>query len=263
MAGSETGIKTSRMKIALIGYGKMGRAIESLALERGISVAGKIDPMTPFKDICPDTLQEADVCLDFSHPSSVKENIREAAALGKNLVVGTTGWYDQIPEIKRIVKASNIGLIYSPNFSLGVNLFIKLAAKAAELFNPFPEFDIGGFEIHHNQKADTPSGTAELVCETLLKYAPRKQSVVYGSKKVKDPEREIHYPSLRVGHVPGTHEVIFDSPAETVSISCVSRNRQSFAMGALLAADWIKERRGFFTFDDIINQILKDKHGIH
>lgn len=251
------------MKIALIGYGKMGKAIEALALERGIQVAGKIDPLTPFSDICPEILQEADVCLDFSHPSSVKDNIREAAALGKSIVVGTTGWYDHIPEIKRIVKASNIGFIYSPNFSLGVNLFIRLAAKAAELFNPFPEFDIGGFEIHHNQKADIPSGTAEAVCETLLKHAPRKQSVVYGSKRVKDPEKEIHYPSLRVGHVPGTHEVLFDSPAETVAISCVSRNRTSFAMGALLAADWIRQKKGFFTFEDIINQILKEKHGIH
>lgn len=229
-----------KIKIALSGTGKMGRTIEALAQEKGLLIT---------------TLEEADVCLDFSHPESVLKNIKKACAFQKNIVVGTTGWYDHIPEVERLVKEADIGLIYSPNFSIGVQIFLRLAAHAARLFDPFADFDIGGQEIHHSQKADMPSGTAKALGDALIKNSTRKHSVVFGSSP-KDPHSEIHISSLRIGNVPGTHEALFDSPSETISLSCTSRNRTSFASGALLAAEWIHQKKGFYTFDTVINEKL-------
>jgi len=217
--------------IALMGHGKMGNVLSSLA---------RVVP-----------LEEADVCIDFSHPGVVLNNVRRAAALKKPIVMGTTGWHEDFDEVRRLVLDSGIGFIYTANFSIGVNIFLKLCENASRLVNPFPEFDIGGFEAHNAHKADMPSGTARMAADALLKGSTRKKRVIFGDEP--RDSQDIHFSSLRVGATPGTHEVFFDSGSETISLKCTSRNRESFAEGALYAADWILDKKGFYTFKEAIN----------
>ncbi|MBN9377822.1 MAG: 4-hydroxy-tetrahydrodipicolinate reductase [Chlamydiales bacterium 38-26] len=241
------------MKIALIGYGKMGRLIEDLALQNEHQIIAKIHPNGLLKSIESTALQEADVCIDFSTPQSAIENIRSLAALKKNIVMGTTGWYAHMDEVKQLVKEQNIGFIFSPNFSIGVHLFKNIVSSAAELINLFDEYDIAGHEIHHNQKIDSPSGTAKYIVHTLLEKIKRKTTPVYELLDRPIATHELHFPCIRCGSTPGTHSVIFDSPADTITISHQARNREGFAVGALTAAEWLNGRSGFFTLDDMIN----------
>jgi 4-hydroxy-tetrahydrodipicolinate reductase len=221
------------MKIALIGYGKMGKMTEEAAIEKGHQIVSIIDPKHSKMSL--DILQDADLCIDFSHPDHVFDNIKKAAAFGKNLVVGTTGWYELIPQVKEVVSESGIGLIYSPNFSLGIHLFFKMIKQAAALMNAHDQYDVGGFESHHQQKVDTPSGTANALIDILLKEIPRKN--------------KLNFPSLRCGSIPGTHAVIFDSPADSIELKHTARNRKGFAYGAIAAGEWLQGKKGFYTLD--------------
>jgi 4-hydroxy-tetrahydrodipicolinate reductase len=262
MGNNNLGVKTSlsALKIALIGYGKMGRAIEEIAQGRNIEIVAKIDSLTPFKDITLTHKYQADIFIDFSHPQAVLEHVKQSAYLGKNLVVGTTGWYEHLPQVKKIVESSDIGLIYSPNFSIGVNLFFKIVEESARLVASFEEYDIAGIEKHHRVKLDIPSGTALALGDILTKNIPRKEKVIFGDKKIKDPLKEIAFPSIRSGSFPGTHEIYFDSDEDTISLSIASRNRLGFAKGAILAAEWIRNKKGFFTLDDMLKAFLEKKN---
>lgn len=208
------------MKLALIGYGKMGKRIEALASERGHEVVARI---TSGKwDL--EGIKEADVCIEFTKPEAALENIRRLIELKKPVVVGTTGWYDKVDEVKTLVEAHDGALIYSPNFSKGVALFLDLVAKAAGFL---PEYDVAGIEIHHNQKKDIPSGTALAM--------------------VKRAGRSIPISSVRCGTIPGTHTVLFDSPCDTITITHEAKNRDGFALGAIEAAAWLRDKKGFFS----------------
>lgn len=222
----------NKIKIALIGYGKMGREIDALCHDSEvfevISVSfKKIDDKLDLKGIA-----EADVAIDFTSKDVVVKNMEAVAKLGKNLVVGTTGWYGDMETVKKIIEKYQIGLIYSPNFSIGANIFFKMVDFSAKLFSKFPDYDVYGLEIHHKAKLDSPSGTA-------LKIA----SKVPG----------LNFSSIRSGRNPGFHEVVFDSGADSITMSHQAHNRSGFAKGALVAAEFIKNKKGVYTFDDVIN----------
>jgi 4-hydroxy-tetrahydrodipicolinate reductase len=238
------------MHIALIGYGKMGQMIEKAALARKHSISAKLDSQ---KKISKDILNGSDICIDFSHPSCAVENIKKMAELGKNIVVGTTGWYDQIKEIKEIVEANQVGLIYSPNFSIGVNLFFEIVSAAAKLIDSFSEYDVGMIEAHHSQKVDSPSGTALLIAEQLINNIKRKKRVIEDLDGKAVPADSIHLSCLRCGSIPGTHSVVFDSAADSITLTHQARSREGFALGAVVAAEWLKGRKGVFTMNDLLD----------
>jgi 4-hydroxy-tetrahydrodipicolinate reductase len=225
------------MKIALLGYGKMGQIVEQTAERNGLDVACVIDPVSGSRG----KLADARVCIDFTEPSAVMNNIKLAAAAGLSVVVGTTGWYDQIDEVRRFVERSGIGLIYGSNFSVGVNVMFKLASYAAGLFSRFPGYDPFIEEAHHKFKKDAPSGTAVF----LRNIVDDK----YG--------RETPTASVRAGYIPGSHTLGFDSEADTLTIVHTARSRAGFAEGAVLAARWIADRQGFFEFSEVIEELMK------
>jgi 4-hydroxy-tetrahydrodipicolinate reductase len=234
------------MKIALIGYGKMGREIDSVAREQGETVAEvfEIDHI-----VQPNALADVDVCIEFTTPDAAINNIRAAAAAGKDIVVGTTGWYEHLPEVRQIVRES--GLLYSSNFSLGVNIFFRIVSRAAELMNKAVEYDPFIHETHHRQKADSPSGTAAHLSKLLVDRIERKKEVLADASKGKIPPATLHVSSTRAGFVVGEHIVGFDSEADRIELRHEAKNRRGFALGALAAARWLRGRKGIFTMDDI------------
>lgn len=247
------------MRIGLIGYGKMGRAIESCLDEQKHQVVARIDPTDPLATssmLTEQAISSCDVCIDYSHPHSVLSNIEIVTACQKPLVVGTTGWHDQERTVKNWVEKAGSGLIYSANFSLGVQLFLQIVANAAKRLQPYPFFDVAGFETHHRQKADSPSGTARQIAEILLKHLPWKSQILYDRPEGKIPHDALHFTSLRVGSDPGSHKVVFDSPSESLELTLHSRSREGYAQGTLLAAEWIIGKQGFFTFEDIISTLV-------
>jgi 4-hydroxy-tetrahydrodipicolinate reductase len=218
------------MRIAIVGYGKMGRLIEELAPGAGIEIAGRFDIGQP--------LEPGDfrVAVDFTMPDAIVGNVRRAADLGVNLVIGTTGWYEHLPTVREIVESSGIGVVYGANFSIGVNLFFRIVKQTAELIAAHPEYDPYVWEMHHRHKKDAPSGTAAML-----------------QKLLRDPYgREIAAASVRAGEVPGTHEVGFDSEADTITLTHTARGRKGFALGALLAAKWIEGRKGLHEFQEVL-----------
>lgn len=243
------------MHIALVGYGKMGKMVEKIAHNRRHTIVSKIDPQGSHKALSADALHGADVCIDFTHPDAVLSNIRTMAHCRKNIVVGTTGWYDRLDEVKKIVAVNKVGLLYAPNFSIGINLFLQIVAAAAELINAFPDYDVGMIESHHNQKADSPSGTAHAIAKQLLNRIMRKKKIVETLDNTQLPDDAIHLASLRCGAIPGTHSVIFDSPADTITLSHQARTREGFALGAVLAAEWLSGKQGIFTIQDIFKEV--------
>lgn len=250
------------MNIALIGYGQMGKKVEEVALLRGHTITTKIDPIQAGADyirIEKKYIDSADVCIEFSNPKSVIENIEKISTAGKNMVVGTTGWYDKLDHVWMIYSDSKSGLIYSPNFSIGMNVFLKIIEFSAKLFNNFPDYDISGLEIHHNKKMDSPSGTALYLSKILIENIERKTRPVYETVERKILPEELHFSSLRCGSFPGTHKVIFDSMADTIELTHAVRNRDGFAFGAVLAAEWIQRKKGIYTFDNLINDLINNK----
>jgi 4-hydroxy-tetrahydrodipicolinate reductase len=234
------------MKIALIGYGKMGHEIEAVAREQGETIACTFDIDSPVKAA---HLADVDVCIEFSTPDTAVQNIRVALEAKKDIVVGTTGWYSQLPEIRPLVKES--GLLYSPNFSIGVNMTFRLAALAAEMMNNDKAYDAYIHEWHHRQKADSPSGTALKLAEILLARLERKKKIESGRVDGKIDPASLHVSSTRVGTVAGTHIVGFESDADSIEIKHVAKSRKGFALGAVRAAQWLRGKKGVYTMDDV------------
>jgi 4-hydroxy-tetrahydrodipicolinate reductase len=234
------------MRIALIGYGKMGHEIEAAAREQGESIACTFDIDNPVDAAA---LSDVDVCIEFSTPQTVLQNIRVAVQARKDIVVGTTGWYERLPEIRPLVKDS--GLLYSPNFSIGVNMVFRLAAAAAEMMNNAPAYDPYIHEWHHRQKADSPSGTALRLAEILLSKVERKKTIKKENVDGKIDPAALHVSSTRVGTVAGTHILGFESDADSIEIKHVAKTRRGFALGAVRAAQWLKGRKGVYTMDDV------------
>jgi 4-hydroxy-tetrahydrodipicolinate reductase len=230
--------------LALIGYGKMGKALAQLAPARGFEVKLIVTSEMSRAGWEAARMQGVEVAIEFTHPGAVLENARRAADLGCHLVVGTTGWGEHLGEIRAIVDRARIGMVYGSNFSVGAQLFFKLSEAAAAIFADFPLYEPYITETHHRFKKDAPSGTA-------LELKKRVQPA-FG-------EREIPVGSIRTGYVPGTHELGFDSEADTVIVRHTARGRLGFAEGALYAARWIAGRKGVYTFAELFASKAKEE----
>ena len=249
------------MNITIIGYGKMGRMIERIAKERGHNISAIIDPYATdattttmiHKTITTETINSTDVCIDFSTPESAINNIEKISALGKDVVVGTTGWYEDIDRVKSIIASSDNGIIYSGNFSIGMNLFIRIVANASKMFDKTDAYDPYIYELHHNQKRDSPSGTAEMIARAIIDNTKKQKMTAEILDRRINPE-ELHVVSVRAGNIPGTHVVGFDSAADTIELKHTARSREGFALGAVMAAEFIIGKKGVFTMDDLLEK---------
>ena len=219
--------------LAIVGYGKMGRLVESLASEFGFDVALKLDEFNNanFEACTAENFRNIDVAIDFSIPSAVVRNVEKISAFQVPMVIGTTGWQEHAAEVRRTIEKNDSALVWSPNFSIGVNAFLKIVAEAARLLAAEPEYGAWAWEIHHSTKKDAPSGT-------LLKLIDAMTKAGY--------ERTIDVSSNRAGKHPGTHEIGFDSGADTITLRHTARSREGFARGALRAAQWIIGKKGFY-----------------
>src|SRR5450755_350599 len=226
-------------KLAIVGYGKMGRLIEQFAPEYGFTVALKLDEFnnTACEGVTAANFEGIDMAVDFSIPAAVVENVDRIAALGVSMVVGTTGWLEEVERVKAAVARHGIGLVWSPNFSIGVNAFFRLVSEAARLLASEPSYGAWAWEIHHATKKDAPSGT-------LLKLVEEMKKSGF--------ERPIDVSANRAGAHPGTHEIGFDSAADTITLRHTARSREGFARGALKAAQWLIGRRGFHEFSEAL-----------
>ena len=227
------------MNLALIGYGKMGRMIEQLAVGRGHRVVFRVDVEgnDQGQALTPESLQGVDVAFDFTVPDAVVPNVDRVTALGVSVVVGTTGWMHHLGEVRRLVEERRVGLVYSSNYSIGVNVFFRLMEVAASQFQNYSDYDPWIYEMHHRAKVDAPSGTA-------LKLQQILQKAYSG--------REISTASNRAGAVPGIHTVGFDSEADTLTFTHTARSRIGFASGALHAAEWVRGKKGVYEFSEVL-----------
>jgi 4-hydroxy-tetrahydrodipicolinate reductase len=226
-------------KLAIVGYGKMGRMIEQLAPASGFTVCARLDSKSNANGagLTHEALAGADVAVEFSRPDACVANIERLAAAGVNVVCGTTGWHAQLPRVREIVQRAGIGFVWSSNFSVGVNLFLELVGEAARLFANREDYGAWGWEIHHSTKKDAPSGT-------MIQLLDEMKRAGYA--------REVNVSSSRAGTHPGTHEIGFDSAADSITLRHTARSREGFARGALMAAQWISGRRGVFEFRDVL-----------
>lgn len=246
------------MKIALLGYGKMGKAIEKIALAKGHDIVYKVSLENAF-DFMPISLENVDVAIDFSMPDAAVENILKCFEAKVPIVVGTTGWYDQFDAIKEKCLTENQSMVYSTNFSIGVNIFYKLNKVLAKIMAEQDDYDVMIEEIHHTQKIDHPSGTAlslaaHILAESKLKNSYKGRLVIdenAPSQSLKSNELLIE--SKRVGDVTGDHFVKYESVIDTIEIRHMAKSRYGFAKGAVLAAEWVIGKKGIFTMDDILN----------
>lgn len=234
------------MRIALFGFGKMGREVSEVAREQGETIAEVFDE---FRLVQVEPLADVDMCIDFSTPDAVVGNIRAAIQAKRDIVVGTTGWQKHLPEFHGALKDS--GLLYASNFSLGVNLFFRMVRQAAALMNRAEEYDPYVHEIHHRQKVDSPSGTALTLAQILVQGIDRKKEILTRPPAGKIQSDALHVSSTRVGTVAGTHTVGFDSDADLIELTHVAKSRRGFALGALAAARWLRGRKGIYTMDDV------------
>jgi 4-hydroxy-tetrahydrodipicolinate reductase len=224
-------------RILLVGYGRMGKLVESLAGEYGCEIAGVVDPVLSQDGVDSDRWKGVDVAVDFSSPDAVMTNVPALARRHCNVVVGTTGWGPHEPELRQIIGKAGVGIVAAPNFSTGVVVFEAVVAHAAKLLAPQNDFSAFLHEAHHQAKKDAPSGTA------LLLKAVMEQAGF---------PRPIDVSSTRAGYIPGTHTIGFDGPAETLTLTHTARDRSAFARGALTAAQWVKGRKGWFTMQDVL-----------
>jgi 4-hydroxy-tetrahydrodipicolinate reductase len=228
--------------LAIIGYGKMGKLIERLAPEYDFDVRAKFSggDNPGGQGLSHETLRGIDVAVEFTTPVAAPVNIRRLAALGINSVVGTTGWFEQLPVAREAVVHAKTGLVWAANFSVGVNLFMQTVAYAAALFAKRAEYEAWGWEIHHSAKKDAPSGT-------LKKLAEEMHAAGY--------TRPVSLSSNRAGAIPGTHEIGFDSGADTITLRHTARSREGFARGTLQAARWVAGKKGFYEFKEILSEL--------
>ncbi|WP_374549437.1 4-hydroxy-tetrahydrodipicolinate reductase [Flavobacterium sp.] len=232
------------MKIALLGYGKMGKVIERIALERGHEIVLKKSSASTF-----DGIENADVAIDFSIPDVAVENISICLEKGIPVVSGTTGWLDDYQKIVDLCEAKNGAFLYGSNFSLGVNLFFELNNYLAQMMSKFKEYNVSMEEIHHTQKLDKPSGTAISLAKDILKNYPEKKDWTIDNTT----NEELFIDVKRIENVPGTHSVFYNSDVDFIEIKHVAHNREGFALGAVVASEWILGKKGVFSMKDVLN----------
>lgn len=244
------------MKVALLGYGKMGQIIERFALERGHEVVLKINADN-LDDLNKSNLSKADVAIDFSAPDAAISNIYACFEANLPIVVGTTGWYGQLQEVKNECLSSNNTLLYGSNFSIGVNIFFHVNKVLAKLMSNFPAYDVQVEEIHHTQKLDSPSGTAMTIAEGIIEELEGKTEWV--NELVGSPfedvikKEQVLIESHRIENVPGTHTVVYSSEVDDIELKHTAHSRAGFALGAIVAAEWLQNKQGFYNIADIFN----------
>lgn len=231
------------MNIALLGYGRMGKSIEAIALKRNHTISLKISDSDSIFDF-----SNTDVAIDFSIPSVAVSNIKKALDANIPVISGTTGWLDQYDEILDYCKAKNGTFLYASNFSLGVNIFFEINNRLSQLMSNLPEYSTEIEEIHHTKKLDAPSGTAITLAEQIIENTNYKNWTLEPAKS-----NEIHIEAKRIEDVPGTHEITYNSEIDSINIKHTAHSRQGFAMGAVIAAEWIKDKKGIFSMRDVLN----------
>ena len=231
------------MKIALLGYGKMGKSIEAIALHRNHTISLIVSDSNSDYDF-----SNSDVAIDFSIPSVAVSNIKKAIDAGIPVISGTTGWLDQYQDVLDYCNSKNGTFLYASNFSLGVNLFFELNKRLSELMSNSSEYTTEIEEIHHTQKLDAPSGTAITLAEQII------ENTHYTNWTLEEPKpNKIHIDAKRIENVPGTHEISYNSEIDSINIKHTAHSRQGFAMGAVVAAEWIKDKKGIFSMKDVLN----------
>lgn len=233
----------------------MGKEIERVALERGDRILATVNSHSP--PLSADLASNADVAIHNATPGSVPGHVEQWAGWGKPMVIGTTGWQAELNSVRKTVENKGTGLVYASNFSIGVNILFSLIRQAGTLFDKLPEYDALIHEIHHKDKLDSPSGTALTLADHLMRHLRRKKEVLSGTPQGKIKPEQLQVTSARGGSVVGTHHITFDSAGDMLEIIHTAKNRQGFARGALLAADWIQGKKGFFTMEDVLNDLLK------
>lgn len=231
------------MKIALLGYGRMGKEIEKIALERGHEIVLKKTQESSFEG-----LEQADVAIDFSVPSAAVENITQCIKSNVPVVSGTTGWLESYEEIINKVKTSNGAFIYASNFSIGVNIFFELNKKLASLISPHKQYQASIEEIHHTQKLDAPSGTAITLAEDIISLSDYNNWSM-----TSQDESSLPIEAKRIPDVPGTHIIDYSSEIDTIEIKHTAHNRKGFALGAVIASEWLQEKKGVFSMKDVLH----------
>lgn len=241
------------MKIALLGYGKMGKEIEKIALERGHEIILKIDVESDWTK-AKALLASADVAIEFSTPQSTIQNIFHSFDVNVPVVVGTTGWMEKLDHVKEVCEKNNQTLFYASNFSIGVNLFFEINRKFAAMMNKQTGYNVSMEEIHHTEKLDSPSGTAIRLAEVIMEKFDGKKSWVNNST---DKEDVLGIISKRIDKVPGTHTVTWSSEIDEIELKHTAHNRKGFALGAVMAAEWVSDKRGVFTMHDMLSFMMK------
>jgi 4-hydroxy-tetrahydrodipicolinate reductase len=232
------------MKIALLGYGKMGKVIEKIALERGHEIVLKKSSSDSYLG-----LENADVAIDFSIPASAVENISECLNRGIPVVSGTTGWLEEYPKMVALCENKNGSFIYGSNFSLGVNLFFELNSYLAKMMSKFKTYSVSMEEIHHTQKLDAPSGTAISLAKGIIENTDYTSWTLDANPK----EKELPIEALRIENVPGTHSIFYTSEVDTIEIKHTAHSREGFALGSVVAAEWLVGKKGVFTMKDVLD----------
>jgi len=241
------------MKIALIGYGKMGREIEALAVAGGHEIVLKIQSSNA-TELSKASLSKADVAIEFTRPEAAVHHLLICLEAGIPVVTGTTGWYRELETIKTKCISTNGALLYASNFSIGVQVFFSISRKLGEMMNKLPDYEVKIEETHHLQKLDKPSGTALTLAENLLEVIGRKKSWVDGTQQTAETELPVH--SFRKDKVVGLHRVIYHSDIDNLTITHEAMNRKGFASGAIQAASWLKDKKGFFSMDDFMKDFF-------
>jgi 4-hydroxy-tetrahydrodipicolinate reductase len=237
------------MRIALIGYGKMGKAIEEVALHRGHEIVIKIDQPN-LHEFTKENMAKADAAIEFTSPHTAYDNIKSCIEFGVPVVCGSTGWTERLEEMKKIAADKNGAFIYSSNFSVGVNIFFEVNKRLAALMAPHKEYEVILEETHHTQKKDAPSGTAITLAEQILEQVKRKKQWV---NEISDNTEDLEIISQRIDPAPGTHSIKYSSAIDDIEIIHTAHNRKGFATGAVLAAEFLKDKKGFFTMKDVLN----------
>ncbi len=237
------------MRIALIGYGKMGKAIEEIALQRGHTIAIKIDQPN-LEEFTKENLANADAAIEFTSPHSAFDNVKKCIDFGVPVICGSTGWTERLEEMKKYCTKNNGAFIYSSNYSVGVNIFFEVNKKLAALMAPHSDYEVILDETHHTQKKDAPSGTAITLAEQILEHIDRKKQWV---NNLSDNTQDLEIISQRIDPAPGTHSIKYSSVIDDIEIIHTAHNRTGFATGAVLAAEFIKDKKGFYSMKDVLN----------
>ena len=246
------------MNIFLMGYGRMGREVEQILLQRGHTLTARVDPFGSGDMPEPDkkTLQDSDAVIEFALPEGIQDRAGLYSRYGLKSVIATTGWDKQKKDVLSPFQENSGAILYGSNFSVGAHLFFRLSAYAASLINKVEDYDAALIEYHHNKKVDAPSGTALTAAEKVLEQLDRKKEILSGNPPGAIKPEQLHVASVRAGNIPGIHTLTLDSPADTLEITHNARTRGGFALGSVLAAEWLMNRSGIYSVDDFMQDFL-------